>query len=76
MSYPPYPPLRACPMFICCIHTVVRVTVHLLRLVNAPAIEAAEIVEKLGTRDEKLGARDAKLGLALTSLRKLIRVRV
>lgn len=37
------------------------------RLVNAPAIEAAEIVEKLGSRD-------AKLGLALTSLRKLIRV--
>ncbi|TFK85502.1 hypothetical protein K466DRAFT_494625 [Polyporus arcularius HHB13444] len=37
-----------------------------LKLVNAPAIEAAEIVEKLG-------ARDAKLGLALTSLRKLIR---
>ncbi|KAI0330931.1 hypothetical protein GY45DRAFT_1370414 [Cubamyces sp. BRFM 1775] len=38
-----------------------------LKLVNAPAIEAAEIVEKLG------GASDAKLGLALTSLRKLIR---
>lgn len=37
------------------------------RLVNAPAIEAAEVVEKLGSRD-------AKLGLALTSLRKLIRV--
>ncbi|KAI0676076.1 ELMO/CED-12 family-domain-containing protein [Trametes maxima] len=37
-----------------------------LKLVNAPAIEAAEIVEKLS-------ARDAKLGLALTSLRKLIR---
>ncbi|KAI0794191.1 ELMO/CED-12 family-domain-containing protein [Fomes fomentarius] len=37
-----------------------------LKLVNAPAIEAAEIVERLG-------ARDAKLGLALTSLRKLIR---
>ncbi|KAI0630864.1 ELMO/CED-12 family-domain-containing protein [Trametes polyzona] len=37
-----------------------------LKLVNAPAIEAAEIVEKLSTRDQKLG-------LALTSLRKLIR---
>ncbi|KAI0765665.1 ELMO/CED-12 family-domain-containing protein [Trametes elegans] len=37
-----------------------------LKLVNAPAIEAAEIVEKLSMRD-------AKLGLALTSLRKLIR---
>ncbi|EIW58176.1 uncharacterized protein TRAVEDRAFT_167623 [Trametes versicolor FP-101664 SS1] len=37
-----------------------------LKLVNAPAIEAAEVVEKLGSRD-------AKLGLALTSLRKLIR---
>lgn len=43
------------------------VTYLSFRLVNAPAIEAAEIVEKLG-------ARDAKLGLALTSLRKLIRV--
>ncbi|OBZ74056.1 Engulfment and cell motility protein 3 [Grifola frondosa] len=37
-----------------------------LKLVNAPALEAAEIVEKLG-------AKDARLGLALTSLRKLIR---
>ncbi|EJF64399.1 hypothetical protein DICSQDRAFT_54246 [Dichomitus squalens LYAD-421 SS1] len=37
-----------------------------LKLVNAPAIEAAEIVEKLSQRD-------ARLGLALTSLRKLIR---
>ncbi|KAI0832131.1 ELMO/CED-12 family-domain-containing protein [Trametes gibbosa] len=37
-----------------------------LKLVNAPAIEAAEIVEKLSFRD-------ARLGLALTSLRKLIR---
>ncbi|KAI8996397.1 ELMO/CED-12 family-domain-containing protein [Trametes punicea] len=37
-----------------------------LKLVNAPAIEAAEIVEKLN-------ARDTRLGLALISLRKLIR---
>ncbi|KAI0923725.1 hypothetical protein AcV5_009196 [Taiwanofungus camphoratus] len=37
-----------------------------LKLVNAPAIEAAELVEKLAMRD-------ARLGLALTSLRKFIR---
>ncbi|KAH9926950.1 ELMO/CED-12 family-domain-containing protein [Fomitopsis serialis] len=37
-----------------------------LKLVNAPAIEAAEIVERLMVRD-------AKLGLALTSLRKYIK---
>ncbi|KAL4250206.1 ELMO/CED-12 family-domain-containing protein [Abortiporus biennis] len=37
-----------------------------LKLVNAPAIEAAEIVERLA-------ARDARLGLTLTSLRKFIR---
>ncbi|GBE86653.1 hypothetical protein SCP_0905330 [Sparassis crispa] len=37
-----------------------------LKLVSAPAIEAAEIVEKLSVRDNKLG-------LALTSLRKYIR---
>ena len=36
---------------------------------NSPAIEAAEMVEKLG-------ARDQRLGMALTSLRKLIRVSV
>lgn len=39
-----------------------------LRLVNAPAIEAAEIVEKLA-------AKDARLGLTLTALRKYIKVR-
>ncbi|OCH96256.1 hypothetical protein OBBRIDRAFT_229080 [Obba rivulosa] len=37
-----------------------------LKLVNAPAIEAAEIVERLVTRD-------SKMGLALTSLRRYIR---
>ncbi|PCH36212.1 hypothetical protein WOLCODRAFT_140255 [Wolfiporia cocos MD-104 SS10] len=37
-----------------------------LKLVNAPAIEAAEIVEKLAMKDPKMG-------LALTSLRKYIR---
>ncbi|KAH9940806.1 ELMO/CED-12 family-domain-containing protein [Epithele typhae] len=41
-----------------------------LKLVNAPAIEAAEIVEKLSSRDQ---TKDAKVGLALMSLRKLIR---
>lgn len=40
---------------------------RIARLVNAPAIEAAELVEKLAMRD-------ARLGLALTSLRKFIRV--
>ncbi|KAL7280702.1 hypothetical protein PYCCODRAFT_1443323 [Trametes coccinea BRFM310] len=43
-----------------------------LKLVNAPAIEAAEIVEKLSAIDAR-GASDARLGLALTALRKLIR---
>ncbi|CAL1714582.1 unnamed protein product [Somion occarium] len=37
-----------------------------LKLVNAPAIEAAEIVEKLA-------AKDARLGLTLTALRKYIK---
>ncbi|THG99143.1 hypothetical protein EW026_g3135 [Hermanssonia centrifuga] len=37
-----------------------------LKLVNAPAIEAAEIVERLMVRDNKLG-------MALTSLRKFVR---
>lgn len=35
---------------------------------NSPAIEAAEIIEKLN-------ARDNRLGITLTSLRKLLRVR-
>ena len=37
------------------------------RLVNAPSIEAAEIVEKLA-------AKDVRLGLTLTALRKYIKV--
>lgn len=53
---PPSPPEYTLPYWMC-------------RLVNAPAIEAAEIVERLM-------ARDAKMGLALTSLRKYIRVRL
>jgi hypothetical protein len=41
----------------------------MVRLVNAPNLEAAEIVERLSMRDDKT------LKLALFSLQKFIRVR-
>ena len=49
--------------------SIVLTPAGLVRLVNAPRLEAAEIVEKLGMRDDKT------LKLALFSLQRFIRVR-
>ena len=54
--------------FVCHDPSIARYLTLLLRLVNAPALEAAEIVEKLSMRDDKT------IKLTLFSLQKFIRV--